>query len=179
MLLIIECIVFIWAESCTIHKHSVYTNIVYSIELSHSFDKQPQMMQQTDLQHESMWWVDKYRGVFPGWRLQTELSVRGLGVVCEGDGVGQFAVVQHLLVVLCQVDVTLRLKLEGALQRKNKIKNGTVTDGCEKNPFRRTLMRQDEGSVRPLWACVDKFSAQKWRLLNCSIEPCVNNTALA
>ena len=47
--------------------------------------------------------------------LQAELSVGGLGVVGEGDGVGQLAVVQHLLVVLRQVDVALRLELEGAL----------------------------------------------------------------
>lgn len=97
--------------------HVLNAAVQYSFELSHGWDKLPQMMQQTDLQHESMWWVDKYRGVFPGWRLQAELGVRGLGVVGEGDGVGQFAIVQHLLVVLRQVDVTLWLKLEGALQR--------------------------------------------------------------
>lgn len=56
-------------------------------------------------------------GVFPGRRLQAQLGVRRLGVVGEGDGAGQLAIVQHLLVVLGQVDVTLRLELESALQR--------------------------------------------------------------
>lgn len=64
-----------------------------------------------------MWRVDKDGGVFPGRRLQAELSIRRLGVVGEGDGAGKLAVVQHLLVVLRQVDVTLRLELESALQR--------------------------------------------------------------
>ena len=59
--------------------------------------------------------MDEDGGVFPRRRLQAELRVRRLGVVGEGDGVGQLAIVQHLLVVLGQVDVTLRLELEGAL----------------------------------------------------------------
>lgn len=59
-------------------------------------------------------------GVFPGRRLQAELGVGRLGVVGEGDGAGQLAVVQHLLVVLGQVDVALRLELEGALQRRTE-----------------------------------------------------------
>lgn len=64
-----------------------------------------------------MWRVDEDGGVFPGRRLQAELSIRRLGIVGEGDGAGQLAIVQHLLVVLRQVDVTLRLELESALQR--------------------------------------------------------------
>lgn len=63
-----------------------------------------------------MWRVDEDGGVFPRRRLQAELSIRRLGIVGEGDGAGQLAIVQHLLVVLRQVDVTLRLELESALQ---------------------------------------------------------------
>lgn len=51
--------------------------------------------------------MDEDRGVFPGRRLQAELGIRRLGIVGEGDGAGQLAIVQHLLVVLGQVDVTL------------------------------------------------------------------------
>lgn len=46
-------------------------------------------------------------GVLLGRGLQAELRVGGFGVVREGDGVGQLAVVQHLLVMLGQVDVAL------------------------------------------------------------------------
>lgn len=73
---------------------------------------------QTHLQHERMWRVDKDGGILPGGGLQAQLGVRGLGVVGEGDGTGQLAVVQHLLVVLRQVDVALRLELESALVEK-------------------------------------------------------------
>lgn len=69
----------------------------------------------TDLQHESVWRVDEDGGVFPRRRLQAELGIRRLGVVGEGDGAGQLAIVQNLLVVLSQVDVALRLELESAL----------------------------------------------------------------
>lgn len=76
--------------------------------------------------------MDKDGGVFPGRRLQAELGVRRLGVVGEGDGAGQLAIVQHLLVVLGQVDVTLRLKLERALQQMEK-EEENVKESCEKN----------------------------------------------
>ena len=73
--------------------------------------------------------MHKYGGIFSRRGLEAELGVRGLGVVGEGDGVGQFAVVQHLLVVLGQVDVTLRLELEGALkrQKENRVRLGRTT----------------------------------------------------
>ena len=64
--------------------------------------------------------VDEDGGVLAGRGLQAQLCVRGLGVVGEGDGVGQLAVVQHLLVVFRQVDVALRLELEGALWGRDK-----------------------------------------------------------
>ncbi len=64
--------------------------------------------------------MDEDGGVFPGRRLQAELCIRRLGVVGEGDGAGQLAIIQHLLVVLSQVDVTLGLKLESALQSGEK-----------------------------------------------------------
>lgn len=70
----------------------------------------------TDLQHERVRRVDEDGWVFSGRRLQAKLGVRRLGVVSEGDGAGQLAVVQHLLVVLGQVDVALWLELERALQ---------------------------------------------------------------
>lgn len=54
----------------------------------------------TDLEHEGVWRVHKDGGVFLGRGLQAELRVGGFGVVREGDGVGQLAVVQHLLVML-------------------------------------------------------------------------------
>lgn len=54
-----------------------------------------------------MWRVDEDGRVFPGRRLQAELCIRRLGVIGEGDGAGQLAIVQHLLVVLGQVDVAL------------------------------------------------------------------------
>lgn len=73
-------------------------------------------------------------GVFPGRRLQAQLGVRRLGVVGEGDGAGQLAIVQHLLVVLSQVDVTLRFELESALQRcgRNKEEEEEEEDKEEK-----------------------------------------------
>lgn len=64
--------------------------------------------------------MHKDGGVFSGRGLQAELGVRCLGVVGEGDGAGQLSIVQHLLMVLRQVDVTLRFKLERALQTKKK-----------------------------------------------------------
>ena len=69
----------------------------------------------TYLQHEGMRRVHEYGGVLPGRGLQAQLGVCGLGVVGEGDAAGQLPVVQHLLMVLRQVDVTLRFKLECAL----------------------------------------------------------------
>lgn len=60
--------------------------------------------------------MDKDGRVFPGRRLQAELGIRCLGVVGERDGAGQLSVIQHLLVVLSQVDVALGLELESALQ---------------------------------------------------------------
>lgn len=64
--------------------------------------------------------MHKDGGVFSGRGLQAELGVCCLGIVGEGDGAGQLSIVQHLLVVLRQVDVTLRFKLESALQTKRQ-----------------------------------------------------------
>ena len=59
-----------------------------------------------------MWRVDEVRGV-PLWgALQTQLAVRGDGVVEEGDAVAELAVVQHAAVVLAQRLPRLRLELE-------------------------------------------------------------------
>ena len=39
-------------------------------------------------------------GVFLGRGLQAELGVSGLGIIGEGDGVSQFAIIQYLLMML-------------------------------------------------------------------------------
>lgn len=72
-----------------------------------------------------MWRVDEDGRILPGRRLQAELCIRRLGIVGEGDGAGQLAIIQHLLVVLSQVDVALRLKLERALQGRGTKKEGS------------------------------------------------------
>lgn len=66
-------------------------------------------------------------GVLLGRGLQAELRVGGFGVVREGDGVGQLAIVQHLLVMLGQVDVALRLELEGALQKEEEVRKEGIS----------------------------------------------------
>lgn len=53
-----------------------------------------------DLQHKGVWWVHKDGGIFSRGGLQAKLGICGLGVVGEGDVARQFAVVQHLLVML-------------------------------------------------------------------------------
>lgn len=67
--------------------------------------------------------MHKDGGVFSGRGLQAELGVRCLGIVGEGDGAGQLSIIQHLLVMLRQVDIALRFKLERALQTKKKDKS--------------------------------------------------------
>lgn len=98
-----------------------------------------------------MWGVDENGGVFPGRRLQAELGIRRLGIVGEGDGAGQLAIVQHLLVVLSQVDVTLWLKLESALRwwREEEEEDDDVVD--VKGHMRKTLNLTD---TREEWVCV-------------------------
>ena len=59
-----------------------------------------------------MWRVDEVGGVPLGGALQTQLAVRGHGVVKEGDAVAELAVVQHPPVVLAQRLPRLRLELE-------------------------------------------------------------------
>ena len=62
-----------------------------------------------------MWGVHKDGCVLFGRGLQAELSVGGLGIVGEGNTTGKFPIIQNLFVMLCQVNITLRFKLEGAL----------------------------------------------------------------
>lgn len=69
----------------------------------------------TDLQHQGMWRVHKYGGVFPGRGLQAQLCVGGFSVVGEGYAAGQLPIIQNLLMVLRQVDVAFRLELKRAL----------------------------------------------------------------
>ena len=91
------------------------------------------MKPHTDLQHKCVWRVDKDGGVFPGRRLQAKLGIRRLGVVGEGDGAGQLAIVQHLLVVLGKVDVTLWFELESALEtEREREREGERERGDEK-----------------------------------------------
>ena len=56
--------------------------------------------------------MDEVGGVSLGSALETQLTVRGHGVVEEGDAVAQLPVVQHLPVVLAQGLARLCLKLE-------------------------------------------------------------------
>lgn len=112
----------------------------------------------TDLQHESMWRVDKDGRVLPGRRLQAELSIRRLGVVGEGNGAGQLAVVQHLLVVLSQVDVALRLKLESALQGWTKEEEGVK--GCAGQVLNERQMSRPRTAEMWKSVCVHKFNTQ-------------------
>lgn len=90
--------------------------------------------------------MDEDGRVFPGRRLQAELRVRCLGVVGEGDGAGQLPVVQHLLVVLGQVDVALRLELERALRRRT---DGGWREGERGEDVKRqTFNQRDKWLVR-------------------------------
>lgn len=74
----------------------------------------------SDLKHERVGRVHKDGAVLLGGRLQTELRIGGLGVVGQRHGARQLAVVQHLLVMLGEVDVALGLELERALGKKGK-----------------------------------------------------------
>ena len=56
--------------------------------------------------------MDEVGGVSLGSALETQLTVRGHGVVEEGDAVAQLPVVQHLPVVLAQRLARLSLELE-------------------------------------------------------------------
>lgn len=74
----------------------------------------------THLQHEGVWRVDEDRGVLSGRGLQTQLSVRGFRVIGKTDVAGQLPIVQHLLMMLSQMDIALRLELKRALWRHTK-----------------------------------------------------------
>lgn len=53
-----------------------------------------------DLKHKSVRRVHKDGGIFTRRGFQAKLAIRCLGVVGEGDGACQFAIIQHLLVML-------------------------------------------------------------------------------
>ena len=69
------------------------------------------------LEHEGVRGVHENGRVLLGRGLQAELRICGLGVVCECDAAGKLPVVQNLLVMLSQMNITLGVKLEGALEK--------------------------------------------------------------
>lgn len=69
------------------------------------------------LEHEGMRGVHENGRVLLGRGLQAELCVRGLGVVRECNAAGKLPIIQNLLVMLSQMNITLRFKFEGALEK--------------------------------------------------------------
>lgn len=64
--------------------------------------------------------MDEDGGVLSGRGFQTQLSICGFSVIGKADAAGQLPIIQHLLMMLSQMDIALRLKLERALWRHTK-----------------------------------------------------------